>query len=282
MTFKLQYDRAVLETDSLSTSEAMVALSWASVCDFKTGGNAKQSFESVAKKAKVSRRTAIRLTQSLVSKGWLTEVERNPYRPTVYALAIPTSDMVSLVTSEAPLVTSETGLVTNEAPTSVTVSPYKKNIRTKDKNKEDKNKNKQGHGEAAPGSSETVPPLGSNSSLASDDPLLSQTRGGSASLVEEVEDEVEIIWHEEDLLGGSENIGTSADTSEAVEAVRRAPRPPLTRGLVRREARIHAAQHYPFQVDRFIEVAVAATPAYEDVEELLEAVSQEHFEGEVW
>lgn len=140
MMYKLTYDKAVLETDALTTAEAMVALSWASVCDYKTGSNVRQSFDAVATKAKMSRRNVIRITQSLVTKGWLVEVERQPYKPTVYALTIPTSDNTSLVTDEAGLVTSETPLVTNGTPTSDTMSPNKNNNKKIDKNK-DKNKN---------------------------------------------------------------------------------------------------------------------------------------------
>lgn len=154
MIFKLKYDRAVMDTDGLTTSEAMVALAWASTCDYETGSNVKQSFETVAQKAKVSRRSVIRLTQDLVRKGWLEEVERQPYKPTVYRLSIPTSDSTSLVTDEAGLVTSETRLVTNEAPTSDTVTPNKKNTRTTDKNKD---KNKTSGAASAPGLRVTVP-----------------------------------------------------------------------------------------------------------------------------
>jgi hypothetical protein len=218
--FKLAYDRAVMETGSLSTAEAMVALAWASTCDYKTGSDVKQSFETVAQKAKMSRRSVIRVTQELVRKGWLDEVERQPYKPTVYRLSIPTTDDISLVTDAPGIVTSERRLVTKGTPTSDTVSRNKKNTRSRDKNKD--KSNNQGVA-SAPVLPDSDHPLLDISPSSADLPLVVPTEA-VAPPIEEEEDEtgcLDIQFEtDEEKPEASEGNPASKETQKESEAGR--------------------------------------------------------------
>jgi hypothetical protein len=74
------------------------------------------SFQSIADRADMSRRHAIRVVEELVKSGYLSVAEQRPYKPTLYRLHIPSSD--AHVTSDTDD-TSDAHVTTLVTPTSL-------------------------------------------------------------------------------------------------------------------------------------------------------------------
>lgn len=174
-SFNQKYIKAVLAAPSakeggLSPHQAILAIAWADICDYDTGENVRQSFNTVAKKAKMDRTSAIRLTNGytdpkdvyhpgLVDLGWLTVVKREDFKPTEFALAIPaTSSTEQPPSSTEPLPSRSVPLETSSSvhKTSSTVQLNKKNTTTTNKNK-DKNSQEQAVVADAPPAPPLVP-----------------------------------------------------------------------------------------------------------------------------
>lgn len=83
----MTYEQAVWAS-ALPSTQKLLALAWASTA---TDGRTAASFAEVGGAASLSRSAVIRGTQALVTAGWLTELERTPFKQTVYQLVIPGS-----------------------------------------------------------------------------------------------------------------------------------------------------------------------------------------------
>ncbi len=82
----MEFDEAVRRASALTSNEAAVALAWSQT---STDGKSNASFAQIAGISGVARGTAITATKSLVAKGWLEEVERVQFKPTVYRTRLP-------------------------------------------------------------------------------------------------------------------------------------------------------------------------------------------------
>lgn len=84
-------------------------------------GNCWPSFQSLANRSDMSRRHVMRVMSELEELGLIKRVEERPYKPTVYRLAIPTSD-THVTRSSGAHVTSDVG-VTSDADDTRVVTP---------------------------------------------------------------------------------------------------------------------------------------------------------------
>lgn len=124
---KSDWENAIAASTELKSYEVAVLWAWALRCDYDTGENVRSSLGEVAKRAKVSRRRVIDVTNGLISKGWLEVVEKKDRKETVYRLAVPSATDSTSDDSEADLLvqptslpseTDSTSLVKSAAPTS--------------------------------------------------------------------------------------------------------------------------------------------------------------------
>lgn len=94
ITNPFDYTNAVSDTENLSMSEKMVALTIARFYNWSEQNPAFPSNETIAKKAGCTPRTVMRAKASLIEKGWLSS-KRRFNKSNHYVPCIPTSDTMS-------------------------------------------------------------------------------------------------------------------------------------------------------------------------------------------
>jgi hypothetical protein len=109
ITNPFDYTNAVSDTEDLSMSEKMVALTIARHFNWSEQNPAFPTNETIAKKAGCNPRTVIRAKATLIEKGWLSSKRRfnksNYYTPSIPSAntALPKSDTMSHDTMSLPI-----------------------------------------------------------------------------------------------------------------------------------------------------------------------------------